>query len=158
MLRVLAALAICLLAAPAPPPVVAHPIHTTMAQLSHDARSGEVRVVLRVFADDFGLAVAHAFGGTGEQRPMAAYLARHLVLQGPGGERIPLRWVEARQQAEVLWIRLRGEAPDGLRGGQLRNALVFDLHSDQVNIVKASYRGDERTLLFTRQNPVKRLP
>lgn len=157
-MRVLAALTACLLMAPAPLPLTAHPIHTTMAQLTHDGRSGEVRVVIRVFADDFGLAVAHAFGGTGEPRPMAAYLTRHLVLQGPRGERIPLQWVEARQQAEVIWIRLRGSAPDGLRGGRLRNALVFDLHADQVNIVKASYRGTDRTLLFTRDNPIKRLP
>ena len=37
--------------------VAAHPLHTTMAEVTVDRARGTVRVVVRVFADDFGTAV-----------------------------------------------------------------------------------------------------
>jgi len=136
--------------------LAAHPIHSTLTEVTYDPKAGRVEVVLRVFADDFGTAVARAHAG--QTTPMARYIGSKLQIQDRRGQAIPLRWVDARRTEEVIWIRMQGAAPAGLRGATIRNELVFDLFDDQVNILKARYRGGQQTLLFTRAARVKRLP
>src|SRR5205807_2341672 len=43
----------------APTTVAAHPLHTTLTEVTVDATAHTVRAVVRVFADDFGTALAH---------------------------------------------------------------------------------------------------
>ena len=127
----------------------AHPLHTTITDLSF--AGGRVQAVIRIFSDDLNAAVA-ASGRTRE-----AYLGRNFVLRGADGKQIPLRWRGTRLTEDLLWIHLEGSAA-GLRGGTVANTLAADLFSDQVNIVKASYDGQKRTLLFTPGARPQRLP
>ena len=136
--------------------LAAHPIHSTLTEVSYDSDGDRVEVLIRVFADDFGSAVGRAHPG--QPTPMARYIASRLIIRDRRGQPIPLRWVEARRTDEVIWIRMRGTSPAGLRGATVRNELVFDLFDDQVNIVKARYRGEQHTLLFTRDARVRKLP
>jgi hypothetical protein len=58
----------------------------------------------------------------------------------------------------VVWVCLRGAAATGLRGGQVRNAMLFNLYQDQVNVVRAQYAGRARSLLFTPGDGARPLP
>lgn len=135
-------------------PAPAHPLHTSITELRYDPRTHAVVATVRVFEDDFRGAVARAAGAGGA----AGYLRSAVVLTGPDGRPVPLQWKQAKRTEDLLWLTLRGTAPAGVRGGSIRNELIFNLHADQVNIVKASYGGTERTLLFTRGAGAKRLP
>jgi hypothetical protein len=149
-----AAAAVALLTLAPGRPAPAHPLHTSITELRYDPRSHAVVATIRVFEDDFRDAVARAprVGGA------AGYLRSTVSLVGSDGRAVPLQWKEAKRTEDLLWLTLRGTAPAGLRGGSIRNDLIFNLHADQVNIVKASYGGAQRTLLFTRGGGVKRLP
>ena len=141
---------------------VGHPLHTTLTQLSYDASARVLNVSVRVFADDFGSAVMGRAGRTADVAPpdsaMQRYVSGRLVLHGPRGEAIPLRWCGKRREGEVMFLCLRATAQPSPAGARMRNALLTEVFADQVNIVQASYGGARRTLLFTPRDGTKPLP
>jgi hypothetical protein len=145
--RALAALcAVAVLAAARP---AAHPIHTTLAVVTHVPAERAVTVNLRIFADDLALGVArHArTAGTGGD-PTARYVASSFALWNPDGSRVPLRWCGAKPQGAVVWACMRGPMLHGLRGARVLSTLQFGLYADQVNVVQAGTAARRRTMMF----------
>jgi hypothetical protein len=157
-----AALALGVLVAPAARAGFAHPLHTTLTQLSYDASTRVLNVSVRVFADDFSAAVMPGGRAGGDVIPpdsaVLRYLSGRLDLQRASGGAIPLRWCGLRRDGEVLFLCLRATAQPSPAGARLRNTLLSELFVDQVNIVQASYGGARRTLLFTSRDGMKALP
>lgn len=151
--RVLAAAALVALAGAARP--FAHPLHTTVTELTEEG--GEVRVSMRVFADDYAAGVATARGATPHERERV-YVGSSFLLRERNGRVVRFTWCGARYEGEVVFVCLRAAAPSGLRGGQVRNAILFDVYDDQVNVVRARYSGRARSLLFTPGDAPRRLP
>ncbi|CAA9359162.1 MAG: hypothetical protein AVDCRST_MAG11-4016, partial [uncultured Gemmatimonadaceae bacterium] len=59
--RAAAAIGAALLVAGDPPrAAIAHPLHTSLAEVTYDPAARAVHVLLRVFVDDFSSAVLHA--------------------------------------------------------------------------------------------------
>lgn len=152
--RLLPVAALALLAGAARP--AAHPLHTTLTELTH-APDGAVQVNMRVFADDYARAVATARGATPNERERV-YVGRSFLLRERNGRAVRFTWCGTRYEGEVVWVCIRGAAPSGLRGGRVRNAMLFDLYQDQVNVVRAKYAGRTRSLLFTPGDGVRPLP
>ena len=157
-----AALALGVLLAPAARAGFAHPLHTTLTQLSYDASTRVLNVSVRVFADDFSAAVMPRERPAGHVIPpdsaMLRYVIGRFTLLGAGGAPTPLRWCGTRRDGEVLFLCFRATAQPSPSGARLRNALLSDVFADQVNIVQASYGGARRTLLFTPRDGLKTLP
>jgi hypothetical protein len=133
----------------------AHPLHTTVSQLSYDGERRELRVEMRAFADDLAAAVARrartgVAGGAPSDAATLAYLSDSFVLIDPSGRPVPLGWCGARRAGDALLICMRGPVRGaGLRGYRLRNVVLFDSFADQVNVVRASAGRSTQTLLFT---------
>ena len=161
--RLVVALAVVLgLASMGASPVRVHPLHTTMTELSYTPANHRVQVSIRVFADDFSEAIARrpppqAAPGKTSSHPVLSYLEASFLVTGADGQRVRLQWCGEKRTADVVWLCLQGTAPAGLRGGSVRNTLMFDLFEDQVNIVQATYDGRKQSLLFTRGDGAKRL-
>lgn len=136
----------------------AHPLHTTIGELTYERESGEVVLTITVFADDFEAATAKLAPEKSEPHRSVHYLARRLQLRGSDDRVVVLQWAGAEAKDDVIEIRLVGRAPAGLRGGTLHNGILLETFSDQVNIVKTKYGEADRTLLFTRRGVRKRLP
>ena len=157
-----AALAIALLVATSARPLDAHPLHTTMTELSYDPSARMVNVSLRVFADDFTAAVmagrVHRTDVTPPDSAMLRYVTARFSLVAPGTGRVVWRWCGARRDGLVILICLRGAAQRPPTGATMSNALLTEVFPDQVNIVQASYEGRRRTLLFTPRDGSKRMP
>ena len=156
-------LALGILLVPAVRAAVAHPLHTTLTQLSYDASARVLNVSVRVFADDFSAAVMRRANEGGvvvipPDSAMMRYVSGRFVLQGAGGGAIPLRWCGMRRDGEALFLCLRATAQPSPAGARMRNALLSEMFADQVNIVQASYGGTRRTLLFTPRDGMKALP
>jgi hypothetical protein len=156
------ALAIGVLLVPAVRIGVAHPLHTTLTQLSYDASTRVLNVSVRVFADDFSAAVMPGSRADTVVIPpdsaMLRYVSGRFALQRPGGGPIPLRWCGMRRDGEALFLCLRATAQPSPAGARMRNALLSERFADQVNIVQVSYGGARRTLLFTPRDGMKSLP
>lgn len=135
----------------APRPARAHPLHTTLTEVSSGPTPGTVRLMIRVFADDFGRASRVANGGRSDP---ALYL-RRAVGVFDGTRALPLRSCGVRQSGGMLWLCLEADAPSSLSTLRLRNAILCELFDDQVNVVRSLLGSSPRSVLFTRGDGAK---
>jgi len=132
----------------------AHPLHTTLADVSIGA-DGALRITLRAFIDDFSAAVArHA----GKARPVdfaiadpdiASYVAATVVIEDSNGRAVPLVWSGARRTGDLVWVTVRAPTIHSLKGIRVSYSTLFDAYRDQVNILQTNDGGRRRTVLFT---------
>jgi hypothetical protein len=134
----------------------AHPLHTTIAELTVRSDTRMAEVVVRVFADDLRRAV----GGTGApgDSAVAAYLGRHFVARDARGRSIAWAWCGQRRTDDLVWACLRAPVSDAMLGAELRVDVACALYDDQVNIVRLVSPRGRRTLLFTCGDRTQRLP
>jgi hypothetical protein len=147
----------------APTTGAAHPLHTTLTEVTVDAASHSVRVVVRVFADDLGSALARRArvaappAGRAWDDAASNYLGVTLALADRANRPIALHSCGTRRSTDLLWICLEGtteESPHELRG---RSSILCDLFDDQVNIVQFVSGAEKHSVLFTRGDGLKRL-
>lgn len=141
-----------------PTEAVAHPMHTAVAEIAYDAGLGAAAITIRVFADDFGAAVAAAPGSAVADSAMSRYVRGTFALRDRAGRALPLRWQGAERAGDVILLRLKAPAPEGLGGARVVSALLCERFEDQVNIVRVTYAGRSVTLLFTRGDASKPVP
>ncbi|MEO6526528.1 MAG: DUF6702 family protein [Gemmatimonadaceae bacterium] len=140
----------------------AHPLHSTITELTEDRARGVVRAMVRVFADDFGTAVARSAGGRVSPASGAAWDAATLAyatsvfgFQDAQGRPIALRSCGIRRAGELVWVCLEGTTAQPLAALRVRNAVLCDLFEDQVNVVQGTAGGERRSLLFVRGDRFK---
>jgi len=128
----------------------AHPIHSSLAVVTHVPAERAVTVNVRVFADDFAAAIARqgpARPGTPAD-PTQRYVASAFALWNADGTRVPLRWCGARPQGDVVYVCLRGPLTGALRGGRVLSTFHFGLFNDQVNVVQVTDARGKKTMMF----------
>ena len=140
-----------------PPNGARHPMHTAVTEIAYDAASMAAVIRIRVFVDDFTAAVHSAPGTAAGDSATARYVTSSFTIVDRTGRRLPLRWQGVDQTGDVLVLRFSAAAPAGLAGGQVASTLLSEQFEDQVNIVRATYGGRTRTLLFTRGEVAKAL-
>jgi uncharacterized protein DUF6702 len=132
----------------------AHPLHTTLAEVSIGA-DGALRITLRAFVDDFSAAVARHVG---KPRPadfavadpdVAAYVAATVVIRDTNGRAVPLAWSGAQRTGDLIWVTVRAPTIHALKGIRASYSTLFDAYPDQVNILQANDGGRRHTVLFT---------
>jgi hypothetical protein len=132
-----------------------HPMHTSLAEVRE--RAGRVEVSIRVFPDDLESAMPGAAGANADS-VLAAYVRRAFVVTGRDGQAVPLRWDGTERVGDVLQLRLEGRAAAGLAGAAVSHGLLLERFPDQVNVVRATYDGNTRTLIFLPGDAAKLLP
>ncbi|MDQ3242868.1 MAG: hypothetical protein M3Q09_04000 [Gemmatimonadota bacterium] len=143
-----------------------HPIHTSLAEVTHEAASRTVHVSLRVFVDDYAKAsseyarrlAARPGAVTRTESPLVTYALAAFALSDKAGRRVPLKSCGGKRVGELMWLCFRAPAPRGLSGFQVQSLLLFDMFDDQINIVQASYGGKKTSMLFTRGDRARRIP
>ena len=132
----------------------AHPIHTTLTVITPDANGATFSV--RAFADDFSSVVARFVGKTPPKDSSALdvdvtrYVGAHFTVANAAGMPIVLQPCGVRREKELYWICFRVVLPNSARGAKIRNQMLTELHSDQVNIVQVENKGARKTMLFTK--------
>jgi hypothetical protein len=159
---VVALFAIVLVCAGAPRTLDAHPLHSTITELVEDRAHGVVRATIRVFADDFGTAVAKASGGRVQpgsgalwDAAVQRYVATVFGIQDARGRPLTLRSCGIRRTAELLWVCVEIVTVEPLSSLRVRNAMLCDLFEDQVNVVQGTVAAERRSLLFVRGDAFK---
>ena len=139
----------------------AHPLHSTITELTEDRAHGTVRGTIRVFADDFGTAVTHSVHGRtlapGAQWDAAAlaYVASVFGFTDASGRPLVVHSCGTRRTLDLLWICVEASSPGGLAPLKVRNAILCDLFDDQVNVVQGTAAGSRRSVLFTKGDRAK---
>ena len=139
----------------------AHPLHTSLAELTFDSRSGTVALSLRVFVDDFTAASTEwsrrsgvAAGGSA----LIGYSLATFVLKDALGKRVAMTSCGGKRVGDLMWLCFRGRMSPPLKGSTVSSSILFDKYSDQINIVQATYDGRKANLLFTPGAGPKKIP
>ena len=127
----------------------AHPMHTTFTEIVQPAERGEVTLTIRGFEDDLSAAARREAPRASMDSAMTAYLRRHALLTDADGRSVPLRTVQVRRSAGVIWVTLRSGRAVDLAGSRFLNRALTEVFHDQVNLVQVKLGGRNRTIMFT---------
>ena len=140
--------ALCLLIAS---PALAHPLHTSLAQVSIDPASHTIAVSLRVFADDFTAASSEwrsrnpKPATASPTSPILDYARAAFILRDEQGNQMILASCGARRVGDLMWLCFRGTGDVAT----VESRVLFDSYKDQINVVQSTVGGHTSNLLFT---------
>ena len=155
-MRTLLPAAIALIAVAAAP-FAAHPIHTSLAELVYDPSAKEIRISLRVYVDDLTKASARYSRAAPADSAMIAYARAYFGVVDRNGKVVSLASCGEQLVGDLMWLCFRAPARSGPSGFSVVHKVLFDLYSDQINLVQASYNGRKLSLLFTKGDGFKKL-
>jgi len=141
----------------------AHPLHTTLVQLTYDEPSHVLEASIRVFAGDFAAAVAKHAGATtpNDDRVGDAaafqYVTNTLRFIDASGRALPLVWCGSRRAGDVLWLCVRASSAAPPSALELFDQMLCELFDDQVNIVQSVAGAKRTSMLFTTGDGAKRI-
>jgi hypothetical protein len=143
----------------------AHPLHTSLAELTYDQKSGAVLLSLRVFVEDYtkastAYAQKHAqpVSAGAAVSPLVTYALASFALTDSRGRRVAFTSCGGKRVGDLMWLCFRGSVPGRGSGLHVGSEILFDTFRDQINIVQASYSGHHVNLLFTPGEASKALP
>ncbi|MBI5771788.1 MAG: hypothetical protein HZA93_28715 [Verrucomicrobia bacterium] len=143
----------------------AHPIRTSYAEADYRPASGQLEIAIRLFTDDTEAALAQRAGkkiavASTPARELDAllfaYVRAQFTVTTTGGAAVPLTWVgrELKDQGQHLWLYVQCALPGGVAGARLRDGLLREMFSDQINSVRVRDHSRDPaaqvTLLFLR--------
>jgi hypothetical protein len=125
-----------------------HTYHSSILELRLNPQKQQVELALKVFTDDLENALSqgrpqHLSLQDPRAQPLAeAYLREHLALALPAAGRQPrqplaLQFVGMQPEKDAYWLYAKARLPRATTEIWLRNAIMLDLFSDQMNIVNA---------------------
>jgi hypothetical protein len=126
-----------------------HTYHSSILELRLNPKQQQVELALKVFTDDLENALSqgrpqHLSLQDPRALPLAdAYLREHLALALPASTgrqpRLPLtiQFVGMQSEKDAYWLYAKAKLPRATAQLWLRNTVMLDLFSDQMNIVNA---------------------
>lgn len=147
-------------------PVAAHDYHASIADVRFNSRTQSLEVAVKVFMDDLEDALSQrnktkvVYSHTSEQvkKYLSDYLATNLVLEVEKGKPLKQKFLGSEEDADVVWMYL--EVPvqqEALRQLYVKNAVLTELFSDQMNIVNINYKGKTESVLLQRGETQKKV-
>lgn len=142
----------------------AHPLHTTITELTFDPRTKALRLSIRVFSDDLADGIRRRSGAmtpAGDSITDAAalaYVRGTIRLVARDGRPLLLTSCGSRSVNDLKLLCIMATAPAGPSTLRLHQGMLLELYDDQVNVVQTLYGGRRRSLLFTRSSGARELP
>ena len=139
----------------------AHPLHTTLVQLTYVERTHVLEASIRVFAGDFAAAVAKRAGAKTPDDDRVAdaeafkYVTNTLRFIDASGRALPLAWCGSRRAGDVLWLCVRASSAAPPNTLELSDQMLCELFDDQINIVQTVVGAKRASMLFTKGDGAK---
>jgi hypothetical protein len=137
-----------------------HTYHSSILELRINPQQQQVEIALKVFTDDLENALSkgqpqHLTLQDPRTVPLAdAYLRSHLELALPFTSsrqpRLPLtvQFLGMQPEKDAYWLYAKAKLPRAATAVWLRNTVLLDLFSDQMNIVNAEGNGKKVSELY----------
>ena len=126
-----------------------HTYHSSILELRLNPRQQQVELALKVFTDDLENALSQgqpqhlSLQDPRAQALAEAYLREHLALALPAAsarqprQALALQFVGMQPEKDAYWLYAKAKLPRAAPAIWLRNTVMLDLFSDQMNIVNA---------------------
>lgn len=142
----------------------AHPLHTSLAEITHDPRTGTLIVSLRVFTDDFTKAANAYQQHLVSRNPRAAvrsalvnYALSSFTIADESGKPVVLESCGGKRVGDLMWLCFRAHIASSPRSLRVSSRILFDLYKDQINVVQATLGARKSNALFTPGDVEKQL-
>jgi hypothetical protein len=147
-----------------PDVALAHPLHTSLAEIAYDAKTESILVSLRVFVDDFTKA-SNAY----KQRivlskarhlswsPLVNYAVETFTIADDAGRRLSLQPCGGKRVGDLMWLCFRARVGSPPRSIKVSSTILFDMYKDQINVVQATFGVRKSNALFTPGDGPKQL-
>lgn len=144
-----------------------HPIHVTVTEIEHDEKDKRLEIMLRVFSDDFELALRkdqnnpeldllqHKKAQTLDAM-ISQYVAKHLKVTVDGKAQ-KLVYLGHEQESDALVLYIEGANVKKLGTIFVSNDFLTDVHDDQSNLVHVTVKGAVKSLRLTKDTPGDKL-
>lgn len=148
-------------------PKVKHEFHSSLAEMNYNSTTASLEVSLRVFSDDFVLAINEKNGTkfTEEsildpkaEKFIRQYITRHLSIVSPEKEVKVGEFIGAEAELDATWLYIEFKNCKNLAGHSIFNSILVDLFDDQTNIINVIYPSDRKSLIFTKSKKVQAFP
>lgn len=141
----------------------AHPIHMSYTEVRYAEASRRLDISIRVYANDFSAGAARRAGvrlaadSLIDSGSALNYIRQNFQFVGPDGRiLLPSACGVVRSQ-DMLKFCFRLALPRGVKGIRIRNSVLTEIFSDQVNVVQSVSRGGRTSRLFVRGDGWKSL-
>lgn len=141
-----------------------HDFHTSLTQMQFEAKSQTIEISIRMFTDDLETALTHENGGKpvhfgGPAKPdqlLERYVRKHFVVADAQRKPKPYTYVGYEQESDAHWVYIEMPAgADPFKSIVIKQDILMDLFSDQVNLVNIQYQQQKKTVVFRNNQPVQ---
>ena len=142
----------------------AHPIHMSYTEARYSATNRILQMWVRVYANDFAAAAARKSGlrlghdSVIDPNVGALYLRQNIQLIGADGRSVNVVSCGARRANDMLLFCLQATSIAAIAQIRMRNTVMTELFSDQVNVVQSLQGSARASRLFVRGDGFKPLP
>lgn len=140
----------------------AHPIHMSYTEMRYTSNKS-LEISIRVYANDFSAAAARRArvslrsDSLIDGRNALDYLRQHFQLIDASGRALVPSACGISRTQDMLKFCFRISVPGGIRGLRVRNTVLTELFSDQVNVVQSSSAKARTSRMFVRGDGWKAL-
>ncbi|WP_375443945.1 DUF6702 family protein [uncultured Fibrella sp.] len=142
-----------------------HDFHTSLTQMQFEAKSQTVEISIRMFTDDLETALTHENGGKLVQfggpakldQLLERYVRKHFVVADAQRKPKPYTYVGYEQESDAHWVYIEMPAggPDPFKNIVIKQDILMDVFSDQVNLINIQYQQQKKTVVFRNNQPVQ---
>jgi hypothetical protein len=141
----------------------AHPIHMSFTEVRYLDGNRTLQLWVRVFANDFAAAAARKSGirlgrdSVIDPKVGIGYVLQSVQLFESDGRALSLLPCGVKRMNDMLWFCVMAKQPESLQKTRMRNIIMTELFSDQVNVVQILDGGTRTSRLFVRGDGAKTL-
>ena len=140
-----------------------HPFHTSLTQMQYDAQRQTFEVSVRVFTDDFETALTkenggksvHLNNGQKQDRLIEQYMRKHFAVANADRKPTAITYVGYEQEADAQWVYLEMPYATKVQNVFIKQDILIDLFTDQVNLVTIQLNQVKKTIVFRNNQPVQ---
>ena len=135
----------------------AHRFHTSITDVSYNARTKSTEVVHTYMAHDIEALLTNLYqrqfdlSDPEDQEVLRKYIEQRFAIKGPDNQPLKLRWVGMTIDAQSVVVFQEAEQTQLSQAAVIRQGVLIDFLPDQVNTVNLNQAGTVRSLTFMRQ-------
>ncbi len=143
----------------------AHDFHTSITDIKYNPRTQAFEVALKVFTNDLESAVSkftkskivYSSTSAEQQQQLYSYLQSKLSFEIAKGKPLKYKLVGSEAETDAVWIYV--EVPvknNSVSQLYIKNAVLTEVFTDQMNIVNLNYKGKTESALLQRGEEQKK--
>jgi len=142
---------------------LAHPIHVSVCEMTHNAETDLLEITIKIFADDFNDVLADRTGKTillgqeGEHKNIDSfikdYLDEKLILE-INGKPVALEFDKKEVEDVATWCYLHVSDIKEINTLSIQNSVMIHWFKDQVNVVHVDCNDKMNSTFFSKGKEV----